>query len=131
VTRTICQELRYLTLLDKEMLVLANSISIFLPAALSSDPCERLIVTTDSAVCSIAELASDEGRAVVVVINKWDCVEDQSQAAMQRIIEDVRRQLRPVAWAKIVFTSATQGTVSVFRCMHLEGSPQIVRCLIV
>jgi predicted GTPase len=51
-----------------------------------------------------------------VVVNKWDLVEDQSQAAMQRVVEDVRRQLRHVAWAKIVFTSSTQGTVPCLFC---------------
>ena len=54
----------------------------------------------------IAELAAAEGRAVVVVMNKWDLVSEQTQEAMKDAIENVKAQLRTVSWAKVIFTSA-------------------------
>jgi len=60
-------------------------------------------------MCRIAELAVAEGKAVVLVINKWDLVEDRSQEAMKRAEENVKGNLRHVSWAKCVFTSATEG----------------------
>eukprot|EP00892_Ulva_mutabilis_P003026 jgi/Ulvmu1/12724/UM095_0028.1 len=57
----------------------------------------------------IAELAVAEGKAVVLVINKWDLVEDRSQEAMKRAEESVKGNLRHVSWAKCVFASATKG----------------------
>lgn len=57
----------------------------------------------------IAELAAAEGRAVVLVINKWDAVPNKTQDSMREAELDVKEQLRPVTWAKCIFTSATQG----------------------
>lgn len=65
-----------------------------------------------ASVCRIAELAVAEGKAVVLVINKWDLVEDRTQEAMKRAEESVKSNLRHVSWAKCVFTSATQGLLS-------------------
>lgn len=62
--------------------------------------------------CRIAELAVAEGKAVVLVINKWDLVEDRSQEAMKQAEENVKGNLRHVSWAKCVFTSATQGVLA-------------------
>jgi predicted GTPase len=57
----------------------------------------------------IAELAAQEGKAVVIVINKWDTVEDKSAEAMATAEANVKGQLRHISWAKCIFTSATQG----------------------
>lgn len=74
--------------------------------------CDCILLTTDIQcldICRIAELAVAEGKAVVLVINKWDLVEDKSQEAMKRAEESVKGNLRHVSWAKCVFTSATGG----------------------
>lgn len=68
--------------------------------------------------CRIAELAVAEGKAVVLVINKWDLVEDRSQEAMKRAEENVKGNLRHVSWAKCVFTSATEGVITQYRTLH-------------
>lgn len=57
----------------------------------------------------IAELAADEGKAVVIVVNKWDTVEDKTAEAMKTAEQNIKDQLRQVSWAKCIFTSATQG----------------------
>ena len=59
--------------------------------------------------CRIAELAAEEGRAVVLVVNKWDLAGDTSADGMKNAEANVKEQLRPVQWAKVVFTSAISG----------------------
>jgi GTPase len=60
-------------------------------------------------VCRIAELAAEEGKAVVIVVNKWDTVDDKTAQAMITAEENIKAELRQVAWAKCIFISATQG----------------------
>ncbi|KAF5828667.1 P-loop containing nucleoside triphosphate hydrolase protein [Dunaliella salina] len=56
----------------------------------------------------LTEMAANEGRAVVVVVNKWDRV-DTRLWTEERYIEDVRGQLRHVGWASVVCTTAHKG----------------------
>jgi len=55
----------------------------------------------------LAELISQEGRACVIVVNKWDTV-DQDTVQRKKLEEDTQACLRPVSWAPVVFTSATK-----------------------
>lgn len=50
---------------------------------------------------------------MVLVLNKWDLADDTSAEAMKRAEERVKAELRPVSWAKVVFTSATEGAHQV------------------
>lgn len=54
----------------------------------------------------VAGFAHEAGRACVVVVNKWDLVEEQ---AMQDFAEDIRRQIPFLDYAPVVFTSAVTG----------------------
>jgi GTP-binding protein len=54
----------------------------------------------------IAAKIDEAGRAVVVVLNKWDLVEDRSSGSMNRFIEEIHQRLRHISYAEIVFTSA-------------------------
>lgn len=56
----------------------------------------------------LTELAAQQGRAVVVVVNKWDKV-DKRVWTEETYIEDVRAQLRHVSWASVVCTNARRG----------------------
>jgi len=56
----------------------------------------------------LSELAAAEGRAAVVVVNKWDRV-DQRKWTPEKYTEEVRSQLRHVAWASVVCTTAVEG----------------------
>ena len=58
----------------------------------------------------LSEIAANEGRAVVVVMNKWDQV-DQEEWTQEAFVEDVKAQLRHVNWATVVCTSAHQGRI--------------------
>ena len=56
----------------------------------------------------LSELASNEGSAVVVVVNKWDQV-DSVKWTEETYAEEVKAQLRHVEWASVVCTTASEG----------------------
>ena len=56
-----------------------------------------------SADATIAGYAHEEGRAVIVVVNKWDAVEEKSKRAFT---EAVRDELKFMDYAPILFASA-------------------------
>jgi GTP-binding protein len=57
----------------------------------------------------IATMIEEAGKAAVIVLNKWDLVEDRSSRAMNQMTSEIYLQLRQIAHAKILFTSATTG----------------------
>jgi len=57
----------------------------------------------------LSEYIAAEGRACVVVVNKWDKVTDKGDRTLSDFEANVRAELRPVEWANIVFTSALTG----------------------
>lgn len=48
----------------------------------------------------------EAGKACVVVMNKWDLIEDKSSSLMKEYVEEVHQQLRHLSYAEVVFTSA-------------------------
>jgi GTP-binding protein len=57
----------------------------------------------------VAKLIEDYGRAVVLVINKWDLMA-QGEEATEAYQIYIRRELAKLTWAPIVFTSAVDGS---------------------
>lgn len=57
----------------------------------------------------LAELVAAEGKACVIVVNKWDAVRGKDSNTMVEYEKEVLAQLRPISWASVVFTSATTG----------------------
>jgi GTP-binding protein len=55
---------------------------------------------------TIAGYAHEEGRAVIIVVNKWDAAEDKSKRAFT---ETVRDQLKFLDYAPVLFASAKNG----------------------
>lgn len=53
----------------------------------------------------IAGYAHNAGRAIVIVVNKWDTVES-SQDAMHKFEQEIRKQFQFLSYAPIVFLSA-------------------------
>lgn len=53
----------------------------------------------------IAGYAHDAGRAIIIVVNKWDTV-DSNQKAMSKFEMDIRQQFQYLDYAPIVFLSA-------------------------
>lgn len=57
----------------------------------------------------IAGLAHEAGKASVIVVNKWDAVEKETNT-MQKMTEDIRRDLAYMTYAPVVFLSALTGS---------------------
>ncbi|AIC94622.1 MULTISPECIES: ribosome biogenesis GTPase Der [Shouchella] len=53
----------------------------------------------------IAGYAHEAGRAIVIVVNKWDALE-KDHKTMQRFVEDIRQEFQFLSYAPIVFLSA-------------------------
>jgi GTPase len=56
----------------------------------------------------IAEMAAEEGRAVVIAVNKWDLIEDKN-AALKDIRETVGQKMNQIQGVSIVTLSARSG----------------------
>ena len=57
----------------------------------------------------IAGLVHEAGKAAIIVVNKWDAVEDKETNTMRDKENDVRRDLAYMTYAPVVFLSALTG----------------------
>ena len=57
----------------------------------------------------LAQKISDDGRACVIVCNKWDAVVDKDSSTYDKSVKYVREELPQVRWAPIIFLSAATG----------------------
>lgn len=57
----------------------------------------------------LAQKISDDGRACVIVMNKWDAVVDKDSSTYDKSVKYVRSELPQVRWAPILFISAATG----------------------
>ncbi len=75
---------------------------------------EVVIVTLDATMSfekqdlQIIELCAREGRAIVIAINKWDLIEDRSEA-MQKLNDAAERYLNQIRGVQIVTLSGLHG----------------------
>ena len=73
-----------------------------------SDVC-LLVINAEEGIVEhdkhIASYALDAGKAIVIVVNKWDIIEDKD-ASMKNWIKDIRNNFQFMPYAKIVFVSA-------------------------
>ena len=53
----------------------------------------------------VAGYAHEEGKAIVIVVNKWDTVEKDSKT-MKKFTDDVRNEFQFLDYAQIAFVSA-------------------------
>ncbi|MBQ3011129.1 MAG: ribosome biogenesis GTPase Der [Oscillospiraceae bacterium] len=76
-----------------------------------ADVCLLMIDATEGVTdqdTKIAGLAHEAGKAIIVVVNKWDLVEKDSKT-MENMRKDVQRDLSFMSYAPIVFISALTG----------------------
>ena len=76
-----------------------------------ADVCLILIDANDGVTeqdTKIAGLAHEAGKACIIVVNKWDMVEKDDKT-MDRMREDIRRDLSYMTYAPILFISALTG----------------------
>uniref|UniRef100_A0A7S2WMX9 GTPase Der n=1 Tax=Eucampia antarctica TaxID=49252 RepID=A0A7S2WMX9_9STRA len=57
----------------------------------------------------LAQKVADDGRACVIVCNKWDAVVDKDSDSYVKSVKYIREELPQVRWAPILFTSAATG----------------------
>lgn len=57
----------------------------------------------------LAQKIADDGRACVIVCNKWDAVVDKDSTTYDKSVKYVREELPQVRWAPILFISAATG----------------------
>jgi GTP-binding protein len=77
----------------------------------------------------IAAQAEERGRAVILVVNKWDMVKDK-EAEAERLREEAKRHLQFVGYAPLLFVSALEGTrvqkiLEVAAELHDEASTRL------
>ncbi|GER46053.1 GTPase Der [Striga asiatica] len=57
----------------------------------------------------IAEQIEKEGKGCLIVVNKWDTIPNKNQQTTMHYEDDVRRKLRILNWAPIVYSTAIKG----------------------
>lgn len=57
----------------------------------------------------LAERIASEGKACVIVVNKWDTVPNKETNTIKQWEEAIRDRLRTLSWAPMIFISATTG----------------------
>ncbi|AMV71997.1 ribosome biogenesis GTPase Der [Desulfuromonas carbonis] len=58
---------------------------------------------------TVAGYAFEKGRAVIIVVNKWDAVADKDNKSHTRFTEELRRRFKFLAFAPVLFVSALTG----------------------
>lgn len=58
---------------------------------------------------TLAQKVADDGRACVIVCNKWDAVVDKDEKTYDKSVKYMREELPQVRWAPIIFISAATG----------------------
>ena len=77
-----------------------------------ADVCLILVDANDGVTeqdTKIAGLVHEAGKAAIIVVNKWDAVEDKQTNTMRDKENDVRRDLSYMTYAPVVFISALTG----------------------
>lgn len=54
----------------------------------------------------IASKIEEAGKATIIVINKWDLIEEKNDKLMKKFSENAKEELRSLSFAEVVFTSA-------------------------
>ena len=76
-----------------------------------ADVCLIMIDATEGVTeqdTKVAGLAHEAGKACIIVVNKWDLVEKDGKT-MDKMREDIRRDLSYMTYAPILFISAATG----------------------
>ena len=71
----------------------------------------------------LAQRIADDGRACVVLANKWDIYEDKNEGSTREVLKVLRETLTAVSWAEVVFCSAETGQ----RCLKVYDAVKRAR----
>ena len=98
-----------------------------------SDVCLILVEANDGVTeqdTKIAGLVHEAGKAAIIVVNKWDAVEDKQTNTMRDKEADVRNGLSYMLYAPVVFLSALTGQrvdklFQVIQDVHTQNTSRI------
>ncbi len=85
-----------------------------LRAVAAIERCDVCVIMIDAAQCvteqdtKVAGLAHEAGKACILVVNKWDAIEKDTNT-MDRMTEEIRRDLSYMTYAPVLFISALTG----------------------
>ena len=63
----------------------------------------------------LAQRVADDGRACVILANKWDIYDDKNEGSTREVLKTMKETLTAVSWAEVVFCSAETGQ----RCLKV------------
>lgn len=83
----------------------------------------------------LASKIEEAGKACVIVMNKWDLIEDRSSSTMNNFTDLIKRELRSLNYAEVVFVSAinklrVQKIMDAAQRAFLESSRRITTGLV-
>ncbi len=98
-----------------------------------ADVCLILIDANDGVTeqdTKIAGLVHEAGKAAIIVVNKWDSVEDKETNTMRDMENNIRRDLSYMTYAPVVFLSALTGQrvsklFPMIRDVHTQNNSRI------
>ena len=82
----------------------------------------------------IAGYVDEQGKAAIIVINKWDAVEKDTKT-MDKFVKEVRENLKFMAYAPVLFISALTGqrvnkVLDAVRAAHAEATRRVTTGLL-
>ncbi|HSX01053.1 MAG TPA: ribosome biogenesis GTPase Der, partial [Candidatus Saccharimonas sp.] len=83
-----------------------------LGAIRAADICLLILDAQDGPVATDLNLAGqiiEAGKGLIIVMNKWDAIEDKDDNTQAQMAAQIQKQLQFVWWAPLVFTSAVTG----------------------
>ncbi len=77
----------------------------------------------------IAGIAHERGKGAIIVVNKWDAVEDKDDKTIYRFTEDLRKKFAFMPYAEILFISAVTGQrlVKLYDAIDMVRQNQTLR----
>ena len=79
------------------------------------DRCNIAVIVIDAAQgiteqdTHIAGIAHERGKGAIILVNKWDAVEDKNDKTIYKFTEEIRRKFAFMPYADILFVSALTG----------------------
>ena len=77
----------------------------------------------------IAGLAHENGKGIIIAVNKWDAVEDKNDKTMKKMSEDIKAVLSFIPYAEMIFISALTGqrTDKLFKLIEIVSESRSIR----
>ncbi len=83
----------------------------------------------------LATKIEEAGKAAIIVLNKWDLMEDRSSRTMNRFTAEIKNELKQLSFADIVFSSAknklrTNDLLTAAKNAYAQGGKKVQTALL-